>query len=417
MLRPKEALEQYLEREFIDIVPETKKLKEICDYNQVIHNIPKSLTSDYLSFRRTLTEANDFILFCLLTAYEQVNESKNSVINEYYNEKEVKTYSRLQYEIDKIQFPLKFKAIQVEKDQWMTTIDFKTLMMYRAEQLIVYDEITQRKKKRIVRGDNEIFVINKNDTSIYEIAELYKKGIYIPTPFTFNIPLDTDFSYHYDEDTCELIIYSLENFDIVDGYHRYLAACKVCDEMEDFVYKMELRIINFSTEKAQQFIFQEEQKNFMLKKDSNTYDQTNIANRVVDELNNSPKSNLQGLLSRNKTIIDYADLSNSIKFFYLTGFKEIKNSLFISVKNELIENFNMLTEYNTIFLEEKMSFKNLVSIMYCFKHYQDKDKTAMCSTIMNVLEKMKTVSDVKYQKKTIKKTIIKELDEILKGVL
>lgn len=420
MLKAKEDLEKYLEKEISKLVLNPDIFKDICDYSFENYNIPRAVTSDYVTLRNPLAEASEFILFCILDSIEKVTKSKKSVINDYFVEKEVKTYSASKFKVDKIKFPLRFKAIQIAEDHWMSSIDFKTLMKLRAAQLIVYDENTQRTMERVVRGNKEIYRIRIDQASVKKIEESYENGTYIPTPFTLNIPEDVEADFYYNEETCELVINKLQNFDIVDGYHRYIAACKACDSNSKLNLVMELRIINFPEYKAQQFIYQEDQKTRMPKIESNTFDQTNLANNIVDRISSKSESNLKGLITRNKTLINYADLADLIKYFYLNDKKANKNrnSILLSVTNELIENFNMLTEYAPErYLEKKYTYKQLVSVMYCFNYFRDKDKTNMCQVIDQVVDKVALLDNKKFQQKIAKKTMMNEIEEIMKEVL
>lgn len=419
MLKAKEDLEKYLEKEISKLVFNPSLFEKVCDYSFETYNIPRAMTSDYVALRNPLAEASEFILFCLLDSIEKVTEKNKSAIKNYFVEKEIKLYSTSKFKVDKIKFPLKFKAIQVREDQWLTTIDFKMLMKMRAAQLIVYDENTQRTMERVVRGDKEIFRIKIDQHSVSEIEDRYTDDSYIPTPLTFNIPEDVESDFYYNEETCELIINKLSNFDIVDGYHRYIAACKTCDRDNRINRVMELRIVNFPEYKAKQFIFQEDQKTKMPKAESNTFDQTNLANNIVDRINSKSESNIKGLISRNKTLINYADFADLIKYFYLSDKKANKNrnSILLSVTNELVENLNMLTEYNPDkYLEKKYSYKQLVAIMYCFNYFRDKDKTNMCQIIDKVVKKVELLDNKKFQQKLSKRAMMNEIEEIVKEV-
>lgn len=418
MLKDKKELEVYLEKKILTFISNTELCNKIYNYILDKYNIPRSISSDYLTLRNPLAEANDFILFCLLDAIEYNKEEKNSVIPEFYVEKEIKTYSTSKFKVDKIKFPLRFKALQIADDQWSSLIDFKTLMKLRAAQLIIYNENTQRTMKRMVRNEKEIYVIEINKTAVAEIERLYKEGGYIPTPLTFNIPLDSDADFYYDEDRTELVINNMNGFDIVDGYHRYIAACKACDSDKNINRTMELRITNFPEYKAQQFIYQEDQKTVMTKTDSKTFDQGSLANRIVEKINNNPQNNLCGLISRNKGVINYSDLSELISYFYLNNNKiKNTNSVVINVSKEIVDNFNMLTEYDSKYIDEKYSYKKLFIVMYCFKYFTEKDKTNMCQVIDTMIEKANSLNKEMFYKSKSNRIAINELDNIMKEVL
>lgn len=418
MLKDKRELEQYLEKKILKLVSDTELCNKIYDYALEKYNIPITVSSDYLTLRNPLEEANDFVLFCLLDSIECITKTKKSVIPDFYVEREIKTYSTSQFKVDKIKFPLKFKAIQIADDQWSSAIDFKTLMKLRAAQLIIYNENTQRTMKRMVHNEKEIYKIEINKSAIEDIERLYKDGTYIPTPLTFNIPMDSESNFYYNEDKMELVINSLEGFDIVDGYHRYLAACKACDSEKNINFTMELRIVNFPEDKAQQFIYQEDQKTVMTKANSNTYDQTSLANRITERLNKNPQSNLNGLISRNQGIINYSDLAELISYFYIDNNKKKNlNSNIINISNSLIENFNILTEYDARYMDKRYSYKKLFIVMYCFSYFENMDKSKMCEVIDTLIQRAELLDNDIFYKTKSKKIAVNELENIIKEVL
>ena len=421
MLKAKVDLEKYLERKILKIVTNTETINKVCEYAEQHYDIPQGFTSDFITMRTSLMEANEFILFCILDSIDKItkeaNDLRNNKLKEYFTESEIKTYSNSKFKVDKIKFPLKFKAIQISEDQWNTKIDFKMLIKMRIAQLINYNEDTQRTMERIVRGNTEIYRIKIDKSAIYAIEESYKNGTYIPTPLTFNIPEDSNADFYYDEEKMELVIRSLDRFDIVDGYHRYLAACKACDSDKNINFTMELRIVNFPEYKAQQFIFQEDQKTKMPKIDSNTFDQNSLANQIVKRINENPQSNLRGLISRNNGIINFADLAGLINFYYIANEKEKGNQLLISVTRELINNFNLLTEYDEKFITTRYQFKKLMAIVHCFAYYYNKDKANMCEVIEQVIHKLKELDGIDFSKRVPRRGLANEINRLLEEVL
>lgn len=421
MLKAKVDLEKYLEKQVLKFVTNSEMINNICEYAEKQYNIPKGFTSDFITMRVSFMEANEFILFCILDSIEKItkeaNDIRNDKLKEYFTENEIKIYSTSKYNVEKIKFPLRFKAIQIADDHWMSKIDFKTLMKLRAAQLINYNEETQRTMERIVRGNTEIYRIKVDKSAVYAIENSYKDGTYIPTPLTFNIPEDAEADYYYDEEKMELVIRKLDHFDINDGYHRYVAACKACDSDRNFNFTMELRIVGFPEYKAQHFIYQEDQKTKMPKIDSDTYNQNNLANQIVERLNQDPRCNLKGLIRRNNGIINYADLAGLINYYYISREKEKGNQLLISVKNELVANFNELTEYDSSFLTKRYQFKKLMAIMHCFAYYSDKDKTNMVEVIVQVIDKLKELEGVDFSSRTPRRSLSNEINKLLEEVL
>ena len=422
MLKARVDLEKYLERQFLKIVTSAEMTKKVCSYAEKKYDIPYVVALDFITMRTQLIEASEFILFCILDSIittKEANDLKYNLTTVYFTDREIKTYSESKYKVDKIKFPLRFKAIQISENQWSSKIDFKMLMKLRAAQLIAYNENTQRTMERIIQGNKEIFRIKLDKMAVYAIEESYLNGTYIPTPFTFNIP-EEDSDFYYDEENCELVIKSLNHFDIVDGYHRYVAACKACDSNKNFNFTMELRIVNIPEYKAQQFIFQEDQKTKMSKADSNTYNHNNLANKIVERINSEPLSNIRGSISRNKGLINYSDISVLIDYYFLTKDREkgkTENQLLISIKNEIIEDFNLLTEYDELYLTEKYSYKQIYIIMHCFEYYSDKSKAKMCKVIENVLKKSENLDPALFYKIAPRRGVSNEIQKILEEVL
>ena len=418
MLKAKEELEQYLEKEFYKITSDTEVCRKICDYCKDTYEIPRAITSDYLSFREVLTEASEFVLFCLLDSLETVLGQKRSQIQTYFVDKEINVYKASKFKVDKIKFPLKFKMIQISDDQWIGKIDFRMLMKLRAAQLIVYNENTQRTLQKIIRNEKEVYKIDINHSSVESIKKLYESETYIPTPLTLNIPHDTEFDFYYNDETNELVIKSLDHFDITDGYHRYIGACKACDSNKYFNYQMELRIVNFSEDKAKQFIYQEDQKTKMKKVDSDSLNMNKAANIAVTRINESSQCNLKGLIRRNGGLINFGNMADLVHYFYFKGItKDKERTVMISTVKDLIDDFNMLTEYDTKYLEKTYSYKQLVSIMFCFNYFKDKDKTNMCEIVDEVVKRAKGIDNTKFYSKVAKKSMMNEIEKLLMEVL
>lgn len=418
MLKGRNEFEKYLESQIIKIIANNEICKGICEYSYNTYDIPKSLTSDYLTMRIHLSQASEFILFCLNDSIEKVTNSNKTVVDKYFTMQEVKTYRLSKFEVDKIKFPLKFKVIQINDDQWIGKIDVKNMLMkLREAQLINYNVNAQRTMQRIVKGEKEYYKITINNSAVNAMKELFKTNTYIPTAFTLNIPLETNSDFYYDEKNSELVITSLDQFDISDGYHRYVTCCALSDEDPNFNYTMELRIVNFTDDKARQFIYQEDQKTKMKKIDSDSYNVNKAANIVTTRLNENPQCNLQGLISRNQGLINFGDLSELINYFYFKNTKKEKEkSIIISTVKELTDEFNLITEYDSVYLEREYSYKQLCAIMCMFNYYKDQDKSKICNIIDKVIEKVERLDNKKFYSKTPKKSMMNDIEEIIKEV-
>lgn len=421
MLKSKKSLERYLEDQCDKIILYKDQFKAVCIYANETYDIPKGFISDLVARRMAMSEASEFVLFILLDSiYNIFNEQRDMEgLESFYTAQEIQYYKKSKFENEVIKFPLVFKMIQINEDQWIGKIDVKTLMKLRQAQLINYNVNAQRTMKRIVKGDSENYKITLNRKAVKEIAWAYKQSTFVSNTITLNIPMEVDSDFYYDEEDHSLIIKMIDHFDITDGYHRYIALCQIFDSNHEFNYNMELRIINFTEDKAKQFIFQEDQKTKMRKVDSNSMNMNKAANIVVARLNENVLCNLKGLISRNEGIISFGELAELVDYFYFKKVtKEKERSVTIQAVKELTDNFNILTEYNTKYLEQKIEYRTLLAIMFCFDYFKDSnDKIKMCEIIEKTAEKIQNSDNKKFLNKTPRKPLMAEVEKIVEEVI
>lgn len=422
MLKARQSLEEYLTEQFDKIVLDNDKCKAIYNYAHKTYGIPKGLVSDLVSKRMEMSEVSEFVLFILLDSLckTETDSKEIKTIDNFYTMQEAKHYRNSEYEVQTIKFPLIFKMTQITDDQWIGKITIDTLMQLRQAQLINYNINAQRTMQRVVRGDKESYKITLNQKAVKEIQSSFEDESFIPNTITLNIPADIESDFYYDEDNDSLVIKKIDHFDITDGYHRYISACQVKDVNPNFDYPMELRIVNFTEDKAKQFIFQEDQKTKMRKVDSNAMNMNKAANIVVTRLNENVKCNLKGLISRNEGAIPFGELAELVDYFYFKGIgKGKERSVTIQAIKELTDNFNMLTEYNTEYLERKMDYRTLLVTMFCFDYFKDKDLDSdkICEIIEESSKIIKESDNKKFQNKAPRKSLMLEVEKVVKGAM
>ena len=310
--------------------------------------LPISRVEEMISFKRDIKEFTPFEIFCVVWFLDRDSLGK------FFTPEEINSFSKEKIEIPRAKFPLIFEPmVEVAPDQWIGSISVKQLMEMKRSQMLNYDENEQRSLRRVKRGEVEIFKPYVSNKNVHEIKESLLAGTYIPDPITLNMGMGEGADFEYKN--YRLTIHSLPRgmFNLVDGYHRYLAISQIWDSVDkEFDYPMELRIVNFSNSKANNFIFQQDQKTVMRKIVSATYDTNSVANKVIGRLNEDPTSNLQGMIGRNQAKINAPVLSQLIAYFYKT--KSIKREdsakATISIKKELESKFNLITEQDEIFL-------------------------------------------------------------------
>lgn len=336
MLKDRKELENYLSDIILMNIKNKKQLREWTNIIVSKHNIPVDLVTSFLSSRRDMSEFSNAVLYYML---DTINDTK---IKRYFTDKEISTYSTSKYTKNEVKFPLTFNMIQVADDQWIGRITAKEILELKDAQLIYYNENTQRPLKRIVKDGNvDYWKISINNKAVNAITESYENGTYIPNTITFAMPETTD--YYYNKDTSKLTIKSLTAFDIIDGYHRYIAMTRQSLKNSDFDYPMEIRIVSFDEKKARQFIWQEDQKTKMSRINSDSYNIYNAGNQLTNYLNTN--SLFAGNINNNGIISAalFSEVFNTILFGGRMS-KVNKTQILIENRRKICERLNSLLE-------------------------------------------------------------------------
>lgn len=387
-------VEQYLTDKFFRIVIDKKKELAVYDYAWKTYNFPKGICSDFLTGRKRIEEANDFVLFVITDSIISNAHHNSKKISDFFTEREISKYKETKYEEpNKLSFPIVIPMIQVSSDQWIGTIDVNMFSALQSNNLINYNPDTQRAVTKIERNSSETlsYKITLNKNAVKAITADMLNRIYIPDTITLNIPVDDEFAdFYYDNESHQLVIKSLKAFDINDGYHRYVSMFQAKAMNADFNYPMELRITNFDIQKSQRMIYQMDQKNRMTKQVSDSYDVYAPQNKVVQRINDSSMCNVQGFISRNGKI-DSSILAQCIKCLYFNT----KNSRIdspeqrreiIRVSKEFIEDFNILTEEDESYLDKELKKIEIVILSVVFYYYEGKNKSSMANIINQIID-------------------------------
>ena len=377
MLKSREELDLYLS-EFIQKKKFEEYSDEVIDYIYAHHNIPKGEISDYLSGRKSWKDANDILVFCTYEALQKlkVDFDKRMVayyegITNFYTKSEIGKYTKYKHQTDTIKWPLRVPCYQVAKDQWIGVADMKLLFQLGDAQLIRYNENAQRIMRKKISGGQEEYIPYVNKKAVNEIVQFYKSGIYIPNTLTLNIPEDVEVSFKYDNDAHEMVFNSIQCLDITDGYHRYLAALKAYQDDKEFNTPIELRITQFSDEKARGFIYQEDQKTKMTKVESKSMQVNAPANIIVERLGSSSTSNLKGLIKRTGGIIDQPILVTCIDKYYLKGKIDLSRAEIIEHYKIVEDFFNTITDAETTLLSETWTYDYMVSAILVLSYMEE----------------------------------------------
>ena len=325
----KETLSNYLTSQIEKNIRNKKKLKSIADYVVNESNLPVIEIMDAITLRRSMDGVSDRLLFWLTKSFD------DSMLPMYFSQKEIKEYENNKISKSSVKFPIRWDMVEViEGSQWVGKITVKQLMDLRNAQLINYNERTQRTLRHVVNKDFEYYQIFLNKKAVNEIIKSFESNQYIPNTITLNLPMNADFGYK----DGKLVIFNTDRFDILDGYHRYIAMSNLYNRDSSFDYTMELRVVCFSEETARQFIWQEDQKTKMKKMDSDSFNQNSPAIQVINLIN---QENLyRNIIGRNGAIIDQGLAANLIDRLYFNTRKTVTRADLLKAKSDIIYRFN-----------------------------------------------------------------------------
>ena len=368
----REKLCKQLEQKLRRITVHPQEIRDTSKEIKERFGMPEELSNDYLCLRKDIKYADDFTIFIFCSILKEKD------ISLYFSKQEINVYSKSKFEVDKLEFPLRLKMIQVAEDQWVGKITAKDIIKLRDAQVINYNSKAQRTMRRIVAGEEVRFRIALNEKAVRGIEQSFSNQTYIPNTITLNMP--EGIQYYYDEEKNELVINGSEDFrfDILDGYHRYVAISMEKNVNDKFDYPMELRIVQFKLDKARQFIWQEDQKTKMKRIDSDAMNQSSIATKVINRLNMDSTFDLQGQVNPNDGIINSGVLHQCITSIYslkpgydraeeMEAIREITNR-FRYVINELT-----FEDPNT-YLKKRWSRDRIIAVSYvCSRYYTPSD--------------------------------------------
>lgn len=408
----RDQLNKRAEKIFSTQVPVSQKERRKL-YDDLLNkfNMPTKIAEEMITFKKDITEFTPFEIFCVMYFLDR------DYLKRVFTDAEIEAFSNDKFEDIKIDFPLVFNdMVQITETQWIGKITAKELMQLKHNGLINYDENEQRALKRVKFGETEIYRPFVNRKSVADIKDSMERGTYIPDTLTLNMPDGSEYSF---EDH-KMTVYSLpkDMFNLDDGYHRYLAISQISDFDPDWDYTMELRIVSFSNTKANDFIYQQDQKTRMKRIASETYNTNSIPNKIIARINEDPRCNIQGLIGRNNSYINSGVLGKLISTLFIKEkiSKEKEMATVISIQKELIKKFNLLTEQDPWFLEKYDDIKLFVT-MFIFasdapENNYAKDIRLMIDSLSDEEKKAFNVSSINVIRKKAVNILAKKLEEI-----
>lgn len=384
------------------------------------HGVLRGETLDAIREQKNMEEYSEMFLYFLCEGMFLISEKEVLDTKKYFSQVEISEYSDVYLSEQPIEFPMVLHPVlQISEDQWMTVTNSDFLLKLKRNQLINYNPNTQRSMIKTIRGGKTYYKISLNEKSVKAISTSMKENKFIPNTITLNIP-DGKGEFYYDSETLTLHINSLECFDIIDGYHRYIAIGKTKEKNEQFDYPMELRIVNFSEAKSRSFIFQEDQRNQMKKIDSKSLDSNDIGNAVSMRLNYDPACVFNNQINNTGGLINYSEFSECIRFYFCKNIDIQQRNVFVlELKKYLNDCLEQLVEYDSKFVtgEFKYDFKALNIIMYIFSQYKENGISLEAFKEIDILlANVEELNNNVFSRTTITKTNANKIESLRKKV-
>lgn len=361
-MKDREVLRKRLKPLLIENCINAKILKEVkADLLKL--GILGGTVQDMFTQRITVEQMSDDVLYHLAKSLSRALEKNSINPTPYYMEEEIEEIKRqnktkLTDEGNELPFTIG-RVHKVSHDMYVTFMSAKELVELYNRGRVRYRAETQRNATVIKHGDTLIEAHTINNRSVEEIKKELLEGQFITNSITLNsIEMDT---LHYNEKTGELTVSCI--LDILDGFHRSMAMIRAVAE-GDIDYITEVSIRNYSIEKAQKFIIQEDKKNKIDRRFIKYLDKDSKANIVVKKINENDYSDLKGKIATDRkflkvgralTLTDVME-GGIDKYFKLETMSDVKN-----LEEYLVEAFNHIVAlYPTDFLNVAESKKTSV---------------------------------------------------------
>ena len=370
----RERVEKYLEQCLSDYVVDRKAKEDLQQLLYTKYDVSFTRSQMMLGLTESSTsEMTDAELFWVLDC---LSEKYTTINLDMFTDIEIEGYRKLKAPSSKVKFPLVIPMIEVSDVQWIGAISAKQLVLWRGS-IIRYNKNIQRRLQTVVHGGKTYEKISLLRSAVKKIADLFKQKKFVPNTITLNLDDSADFYYSHEDKA--LVITKADHLDLTDGYHRLVAISKVIDKDPSFDYRMELRITNFSEEIANQFIWQEEQRTPIPKRDIRSYDSSDVASKITRRVNESSSCNVSGNIVRGG-LIDFSTFSDMVDYLFLRGLSEDEAKVaLVKIYSDIIQSINAITENDTALITRKLAPEEIKILVYCCREYYGKGKSGVYS--------------------------------------
>jgi hypothetical protein len=329
----------------------------------------------------------------------------------YFVDSEVEKFKRPIVEKEMYEDIVFDNFVQINSNKFSVKLTATELVKWRNIGKARYNPETQRDLIEHEDSDgNSYYKIDINKKSINNMYDLLLKNDFECDDLTFNANTDINTT----DDSLpkivngKLIIPVGCKLDLIDGWHRSQSICLVKDLNPDFEFTFGIKIVTWSTEKANQFILLQDIKNHLSAKQTTRIDKNNQANYIIDELKLYSKFHLRGTID-NETAYNLNIIINSVFN------NPQKREEAVDIKFLIIDNINELVERNKLY-DKKLSKEEWFIYLYSIKYTKSNNLNFIkIASSFNINE---LIDEVSYKNTPLKKSYtvienaIKEVETI-----
>ena len=115
MLKPRKEIENVAMRLCKHIVLNKSDMRKFIEVINHKHGVTPNRTIDILTNRISIEAISDFELFCLMEAFDAVDQTNK--VAECFSEKEIDFFSKENVDSDTVKFPIRIKCTRIREDQ------------------------------------------------------------------------------------------------------------------------------------------------------------------------------------------------------------------------------------------------------------------------------------------------------------
>lgn len=428
-----------LEREIYKALYDINKNKEI--KNQILTNLINrgfsvGLAQQILNKNIALEFLDDDRLG--LIALQIFNATYEPMVDPslYFDIKELERLQKLKYDLkdEGLNFPIVFKnMMRLSDNRWVGLISIQDFVNLNKSGIVTYNFETQRNPIFERYKGRTIKKANINPKSVKEIADAMVSKQYKYDDITINILADGSEDFEFNvlaDEKGNAIISNLGDIvirsatlNLIDGAHREKGAETALLRDPTLEGNFILVLTYFDVDEANHYIVQKDKRNPIDKEYIEAKDITNFSNVVVKNINEHPRSELQGKIvtdnfllkqdegltlfsTMSKTIgklweinteIEARKLSNYLIAFFneLVGIfpDELKLKIKETKKNTLVNHPNMFIYYLTIAkeIQEEQNWKDLLEHIISYTDFSNSNEWKGTVTYADVDRKLNTI--------------------------